>query len=85
MVEAGPRLVSSFIKEELVDKLYYFIAPSLIGGNNSAFKDIGVADITAKKQLTLSFLQRLLIVMCCWFIILVKLILRGIAIDSPRQ
>lgn len=53
MVEAGPRLVSSFIKEELVDKLYYFIAPSLIGGNNSSFKDIGVADITAKKELKL--------------------------------
>ncbi len=53
MVEAGPRLVSSFVKEGLVDKLYYFIAPSLIGGNNSSFKDIGVADITAKKELTL--------------------------------
>ncbi len=53
MVEAGPRLVSSFVREDLVDKLYYFIAPSLIGGSNSAFKDIGVKDITEKKVLRL--------------------------------
>ncbi len=53
MVEAGPRLVSSFVKENLVDKLYYFIAPCLIGGGNSAFKDIGVANISAKKELNL--------------------------------
>ncbi len=53
MVEAGPRLVSSFVKEGLVDKLYYFIAPSLIGGNNSAFQDIGVANIAEKKVLRL--------------------------------
>lgn len=53
MVEAGPRLVSSFVKEDLVDKLYYFIAPSLIGGCNSAFRDIGVPDISCKKDLRL--------------------------------
>lgn len=53
MVEAGPRLTSAFVKEGLVDKLYYFIAPSLIGGCNSSFQDIGVADITEKKELSL--------------------------------
>jgi diaminohydroxyphosphoribosylaminopyrimidine deaminase/5-amino-6-(5-phosphoribosylamino)uracil reductase len=53
MVEAGPRLVSSFVKEGQVDKLYYFIAPSLIGGSNSAFKDIGVDNIIDKKNLRL--------------------------------
>lgn len=53
MVEAGPRLVSSFIREDLVDKLYYFIAPSLIGGSNSAFKDVGVANISDQKKLKL--------------------------------
>lgn len=53
MVEAGPRLTSSFVKEGLVDKLYYFIAPSLIGGCNSSFQDIGVENITAKKRLRL--------------------------------
>lgn len=53
MVEAGPRLVSAFVRENLVDKLYYFIAPSLIGGNNSSFKDIGAEDISQKKSLEL--------------------------------
>ncbi len=53
MVEAGPRLVSSFVKEDLVDKLYYFVAPSLIGGSNSAFQDIGSYDISQKKKLRL--------------------------------
>ena len=53
MVEAGPNLASSFVREELVDKLYYFVAPSLIGGNNSSFSDIGVNDISHKKVLNL--------------------------------
>lgn len=53
MVEAGPQLVSSFVKENLVDKLYYFIAPSLIGGNKCAFQDIGVENIENKKKLNL--------------------------------
>lgn len=53
MVEAGPQLASSFVRENLVDKLYYFIAPSLIGGNRSAFQEIGVAKIENKKLLRL--------------------------------
>lgn len=54
MVEAGPGVTSSFVKEGCVDKVYYFVAPSLIGGCKCAFQDIGVEDITAKKKLTLS-------------------------------
>ena len=35
LVEAGPNLVSSLIKEKLVDKVYFFIAPKILGSNMS--------------------------------------------------
>lgn len=42
MIEAGPKLNSSFLKAGLVDKIYYFIAPKILGGSNSIFADLGI-------------------------------------------
>ncbi len=43
MVEGGSRLSASFIRENLVDKIYMFIAPKLFGGDGlSAFAPLGI-------------------------------------------
>jgi diaminohydroxyphosphoribosylaminopyrimidine deaminase/5-amino-6-(5-phosphoribosylamino)uracil reductase len=41
MVEAGPRLASSFIKQRLADKLIFFIAPKLLADKNALSLDSG--------------------------------------------
>ena len=35
LIEGGPTLIGSFFDERLVDKVHAFIAPSIIGGQNS--------------------------------------------------
>jgi diaminohydroxyphosphoribosylaminopyrimidine deaminase/5-amino-6-(5-phosphoribosylamino)uracil reductase len=35
LIEAGPRLVSSFVRKKLVDKYWFFYAPLIIGEKNS--------------------------------------------------
>lgn len=42
LVEAGTRLSSSFLRGELVDKIYYFIAPKIIGGGNTVFDNLNI-------------------------------------------
>ncbi|MCF8382740.1 MAG: bifunctional diaminohydroxyphosphoribosylaminopyrimidine deaminase/5-amino-6-(5-phosphoribosylamino)uracil reductase RibD [Chlorobium sp.] len=43
LVEGGSRLLSSFVRSVLVDKLYVFVAPKLFGGDAlSAFAPLGV-------------------------------------------
>ncbi|MBN1279695.1 MAG: bifunctional diaminohydroxyphosphoribosylaminopyrimidine deaminase/5-amino-6-(5-phosphoribosylamino)uracil reductase RibD [Chlorobium sp.] len=43
LVEGGGRLVSSFVKTGLADKLYLFVAPKLFGGDGlSSFAPLGV-------------------------------------------
>ncbi len=42
MVEAGKTLNTSFLRNQLVQKIYYFIAPKIIGGNNSVYNDLNI-------------------------------------------
>jgi diaminohydroxyphosphoribosylaminopyrimidine deaminase/5-amino-6-(5-phosphoribosylamino)uracil reductase len=42
MVEAGTELSSSFIRQKLVDKIYYFVAPKILGGKNSVFNALQI-------------------------------------------
>ncbi|HPT71769.1 MAG TPA: bifunctional diaminohydroxyphosphoribosylaminopyrimidine deaminase/5-amino-6-(5-phosphoribosylamino)uracil reductase RibD [Candidatus Cloacimonadota bacterium] len=42
MVEAGTELSSSFQKNRLVDKLYYFISPKIVGGKRILYDNVGV-------------------------------------------
>ena len=37
MVEGGAKLISSFVREKLVDRLYLFLAPSLIGSEGKSW------------------------------------------------
>ena len=32
LIESGPRLISSFMKEQLIDRLHIFTAPQILGG-----------------------------------------------------
>ncbi len=45
MIEAGARVNSSFLKAGLVDKIYAFLAPKLLGGAYTALHDIGIESI----------------------------------------
>ena len=40
MIEAGSKICSSFIREKLVDKIYRFVAPKIIGGNFALFREL---------------------------------------------
>jgi diaminohydroxyphosphoribosylaminopyrimidine deaminase / 5-amino-6-(5-phosphoribosylamino)uracil reductase len=50
MIEAGPKLSSSFLRHGLIDKLYYFISPKVIGGKHMLFEDVGVEQLGEAHQ-----------------------------------
>jgi len=61
LIEAGPTLSTSFIKQDLVDKFHIFIAPMIIGGYN-AFQTIGDLEIVRMvdtKKLNFSKVERI--------------------------
>lgn len=61
LIEAGPTLSTSFIKQDLVDKFHIFIAPMIIGGYN-AFQTIGdleILRIVDTKKLNFSKVERI--------------------------
>jgi diaminohydroxyphosphoribosylaminopyrimidine deaminase/5-amino-6-(5-phosphoribosylamino)uracil reductase len=47
LIEGGTRIFTSFLSEGLVDKLYIFIGPVIIGGGESypSFDDLGISNI----------------------------------------
>jgi len=46
LIEAGRRVVSSFLKTKLVDKIYIFIGNKILGQGISAFEDLGTTDLS---------------------------------------
>ncbi|MDO8885384.1 bifunctional diaminohydroxyphosphoribosylaminopyrimidine deaminase/5-amino-6-(5-phosphoribosylamino)uracil reductase RibD [Candidatus Oleimmundimicrobium sp.] len=48
ILEGGPRLVSSALREELVDKMVFLVAPKIIGGESSL-------DFVADKEISFNF------------------------------
>ncbi len=51
-VEGGPMVATLLLKEKLVDRLSYFINPSLLGVGPSAISDIGVKTLATRPRLT---------------------------------
>jgi len=51
MIEAGSKVCSSFLRANLVDKLFYFIAPKIIGGNFSLFKELKISKMADSFQI----------------------------------
>lgn len=48
LVEGGPTLASSLVKEKLVDKISLFIAPVILGHGKESFLDVGVRALSEK-------------------------------------
>ncbi len=47
LVESGPALMAEFIKHDLADKFYFFIAPKIIGGDSpfNMFSGLGISEM----------------------------------------
>ena len=42
LVEAGPGLATALLKQDLVDRLFVFVAPKIVGDGISAITDLGI-------------------------------------------
>ncbi len=45
MIEAGSKVCTSFLEKKLVDKIHYFMAPKIIGGNFSVFQSLSIKEM----------------------------------------
>jgi diaminohydroxyphosphoribosylaminopyrimidine deaminase/5-amino-6-(5-phosphoribosylamino)uracil reductase len=45
LVEGGSRVFTSFLKKKLVDKIYYFLSPKILGEGFDSFGDLGIKKI----------------------------------------
>ncbi|MFA7265249.1 MAG: bifunctional diaminohydroxyphosphoribosylaminopyrimidine deaminase/5-amino-6-(5-phosphoribosylamino)uracil reductase RibD [Candidatus Nanopelagicales bacterium] len=45
LVEGGPTLATSLIRDSLVDELVWYVAPVLLGGGRNAIADLGITTI----------------------------------------
>jgi diaminohydroxyphosphoribosylaminopyrimidine deaminase/5-amino-6-(5-phosphoribosylamino)uracil reductase len=46
LVEGGRGVFTSFLKEKLVDKIYYFLSPRILGKGLDSFGDLGIEKIS---------------------------------------
>jgi diaminohydroxyphosphoribosylaminopyrimidine deaminase/5-amino-6-(5-phosphoribosylamino)uracil reductase len=46
LVEGGSKVFTSFLKEKLVDKIYYFLSPKILGKGLDSFGDLGIKKIS---------------------------------------
>jgi diaminohydroxyphosphoribosylaminopyrimidine deaminase/5-amino-6-(5-phosphoribosylamino)uracil reductase len=46
LVEGGSQIFTSFLKEKLVDKIYYFLSPKILGKGLDSFGDLGIKKIS---------------------------------------
>ncbi len=44
LLEAGCKLNSSFLRDQLIDKVYYFMAPKFLGGQKTVIDNIGITN-----------------------------------------
>ena len=51
LVEGGQKVLTSFMQEKLVDKVYCFIAPKIIGKGLDAVAELGIRKISDSVQL----------------------------------
>jgi len=59
LVEAGPRLTSSVLREGLADELHVYLAPALLGGPGLAVGELGLGTIGEAMRLSLTTVRRL--------------------------
>ena len=58
LVEGGSEVFTSFFKEKLVDKIYYFLSPKILGKGLDSFGDLGIKEISDSIVLSDFELQR---------------------------
>ena len=58
-VEGGPQVASRFVAAGLVDEYLTYLAPMLLGGEQNALTDIGVASMPQAKHLTIKRVEHL--------------------------
>ena len=58
-VEGGPTLASAFTAAGLVDEYLIYFGPKLLGGDQLALGDIGVANITDARELRITAVEQL--------------------------
>ena len=46
LVEGGSKVLTSFLKQKLVDKIYYFLSPKILGEGLDSFGDLGIRRIS---------------------------------------
>ena len=51
LIEAGPTLSSCLLKNNLVNKLYYFIAPKILGGTKNVFDHLDITNLVQQINL----------------------------------
>ena len=52
-LEGGPTLAAAFLRAGLVDDVYAYVAPALLGGGSSAVADLGIESIEGAQRLEL--------------------------------
>jgi len=58
LLEGGPTLAGSFVRDALVDRVIGYVAPALLGAGSPALGDAGVATIRAARRLRLDDVTR---------------------------
>lgn len=59
LVEGGANLFSQFLKEELFDDIYFFIAPKILGSGLQAFSDFEIKNLDKAKDLKFEYQKNL--------------------------
>ena len=58
LLEGGPALAGAFVRQDLVDRVVAYVAPTLLGSGPAALADAGVGTISAAHRLSLDDVTR---------------------------
>jgi diaminohydroxyphosphoribosylaminopyrimidine deaminase/5-amino-6-(5-phosphoribosylamino)uracil reductase len=58
LLEGGPTLAASFVRAGLVDRIVWYLAPSLLGAGPTGLVDVGVTTIADARRVTITGISR---------------------------